>query len=432
MTPSARLAAAIEALGAISSEAAPPADRVLDRYFRDRRYIGSKDRAAIAERVFGVLRRRARLDWHLRESGYRDVLDARRRVLADVIVADGRSIDAIDQLFAAGPHATGKLSERERALAERLAGRSLDAPDAPPEAPHWLAEKLRDLYGERFAEEMSVLNRTAPFDLRVNRLKGTREDALAALKSEGIEAEPTQLSPLGLRLPARKPIEHWTAFRSGLVEVQDEGSQIVALLVDAKPGMKLVDFCAGAGGKTLALAAAMNNEGRIVACDTSEGRLDRSRVRLRRAGVHNVETHLLTSGDKWVKRQAASFDRVLVDAPCSGSGTWRRNPDARWRYGPDDLKSLIEDQKQILDRAAKLVKPGGRLVYATCALLREENEDQVASFLERNPGFVQVPVPELWPQAVGGEAPGKEPALRLSPAQHGTDGFFVAVLERRA
>ncbi len=431
MTPSARLAAAIEALGAIGADAAPPADRVLDRYFRDRRYIGSKDRQAIAERVFGVLRRRARLDWHLRESGYRDVLDARRRVLADVIVADGRSLDAVDQLFAAGPHATGKLSHREAELAEKLVGRTLDAPDAPPEAPYWLAEKLRALYGERFGAEMAALNLTAPFDLRTNLLKAKdRDEALAALKAEGIEAEPTKLSPLGLRLPSRKPIEHWTAFRQGLVEVQDEGSQIVALMVDAKPGMKVVDYCAGAGGKTLALAAAMNNTGRLVACDTSEGRLERSRVRLKRAGVHNVETHLLAPGDKWAKRQAGGFDRVLVDAPCSGSGTWRRNPDARWRYGPDDIDGLVAEQKQILDRAAKLVKTGGRLIYATCALLKEENEDQVAAFLESHPGFRQVPVGEIWPDAIGGTAPASDPALRLSPASHGTDGFFVAVMEK--
>ncbi|MSP50016.1 MAG: RsmB/NOP family class I SAM-dependent RNA methyltransferase [Alphaproteobacteria bacterium] len=432
MTPSARLAAAIEALGAISVEAAPPADRVLDRYFRDRRYIGSKDRQAIAERVFGVLRRRARLDWHLRESGFRDVVDARRRVLADVIVADGRSMDAIEMLFSAGPHATGKLTDRELALAEHLTGRALDAPEAPPECPYWLAERLRALYGERFAEEMSALNRTAPFDLRVNLLKAKdRTEAEAALKAEGIEAEPTTLSPLGLRLAQRKPIEHWTAFRSGLIEVQDEGSQIVALLVDARPGMKVADYCAGAGGKTLALAASMGNEGRIVACDPSEGRLDRARVRLRRAGVHNVEMHLLAPGDKWVKRQAGTFERVLVDAPCSGSGTWRRNPDARWRYGPEDIDRLIAEQRQILDRAAKLVKPLGRLIYATCALLKEENEDQIAAFLERNPGFASMSVAGLWPLAVGGDPPGAEPMLRLSPARHGTDGFFVAVLERR-
>jgi len=445
MTPSARLAAAIEALGAIGADAAPPADRVLDRYFRDRRYIGSKDRQAIAERVFGVLRRRARLDWHLRESGYRDVLDARRRVLADVIVADGRSMDAVDQLFSAGPHATGKLTKREEELAGKLVGRTLDAPEAPPEAPYWLAEKLRALYGERFAEEMSALNRTAPFDLRTNLLKAKdRDEALAALKAEGIEAEPTHLSPLGLRLPARKPIEHWTAFRHGQVEVQDEGSQIVALLVDAKPGMKVVDYCAGAGGKTLALAAAMNNQGRLVACDTSEGRLERSRVRLKRAGVHNVETHLLAAGDKWAKRQAGGFDRVLVDAPCSGSGTWRRNPDARWRYTPDDIAGLVEEQKQILDRASKLVKAGGRLIYATCALLKEENEDQVESFLGRHPEFTQMSIADLWPAAVGTASPflaptprraredgeGGPKSLRLSPASHGTDGFFVAVMEK--
>ncbi len=433
MTPSARLAAAIEALGAISAEAAPPADRVLDRYFRDRRYIGSKDRQAIAERVFGVLRRRARLDWHLRESGYRDVVDARRRVLADVMVADGRSMDAIEMLFSAGPHATGALSDREVALAEKLAGRPLDAPDAPPECPFWLAERLRALFGERFAEEMSALNRTAPFDLRANLLRAKdRDEAQAALKAEGIEAEPTTLSPLGLRLGARKPIEHWTAFRSGMVEVQDEGSQIVAALVDAKPGMKVVDYCAGAGGKTLALAASMKNEGRIVACDTSEGRLDRAKVRLRRAGVHNVETHLLAVGDKWTKRQAGSFERVLVDAPCSGSGTWRRNPDARWRYGPDDIEALVLEQRQILDRAARLVKVGGRLIYATCALLKEENEDQVAHFLSTHVGFAQLPVADVWAATIGGEAPTDQPSLRLTPAQHGTDGFFVAVLERRS
>jgi len=191
-----------------------------------------------------------------------------------------------------------------------------------------------------------------------------------------------------------------------------------------------VDYCAGAGGKTLALAASMRNEGRIVAADTSEGRLERARVRLRRAGVHNVETRPLVAGDKWWKRQGGTFDRVLVDAPCSGSGTWRRNPDARWRYTPEDIDGLMGEQAQILDRAARLVAPKGRLIYATCALLKEENEDQVAGFLARNPGFVQKPVAELWDETVGGICPTDQPALRLSPAQHGTDGFFVAILER--
>lgn len=155
-------------------------------------------------------------------------------------------------------------------------------------------------------------------------------------------------------------------------------------------------------------------------------------MRLRRAGVHNVETHLLAAGDKWTKRQAGSFERVLVDAPCSGSGTWRRNPDARWRYGPDDIEALVQEQRQILDRAARLVKVGGRLIYATCALLKEENEDQVAHFLSTHVGFAQLPVADVWAATIGGTAPSQEPSLRLSPAQHGTDGFFVAVLERRS
>jgi 16S rRNA (cytosine967-C5)-methyltransferase len=471
MTPAARLAAAIEALSAIAADPGPPADRVLERYLRDRRYIGSKDRQAISERVFGVLRRCARLDWHLRESGYRDPPDARRRALADVVIADGRPAESVAALFSDGRHAPGPLSARERDLAEKLAGRPLDAPGAPPECPSWMAERLRTLYGERFAEELSALNRAAPFDLRVNTLKAANREAVReAFKEDGIESEATRLSPLGLRLGSRKPVETWQAFKSGLVEVQDEGSQLVTLLVDARPGMKVADYCAGAGGKTLGLAASMNNEGKIVACDTSLARLERARVRLRRAGVHNVETHALVPGDKWGKRQAGSFDRVLVDAPCSGSGTWRRNPDARWRYGPDDLSGLTGDQRRILDRAAGLVKPGGRLIYATCALLREENEDQVAAFLDRHQDFVQVPVAEVWRETVGGEAPlvpsprragegqggglddrafvsasqslgsappsltlprGDSKALRLTPARHGTDGFFVAVLERK-
>jgi 16S rRNA (cytosine967-C5)-methyltransferase len=431
MTPSARLAAAIEALRAISSNPGPPADRVLGAYFRDRRYIGSKDRHAISDRVYGVLRRRARLDWHLKAAGFTDPPDARRRALADVLVSDGVKLEAVLELFSDSRHGTGELSGRERDVAARLEGRALDAPDAPAECPDWLADRLRLLYGERFWKEMAALNRTAPFDLRVNTLKAeSREAAIEALKADGVVAEPTLLSPLGLRLGGRKPIENWIAFREGKVEVQDEGSQIVAALVDAKPGMKVADYCAGAGGKTLALAASMRNEGRIVAADTSEGRLERARVRLRRAGVHNVETRPLVAGDKWWKRQGGTFDRVLVDAPCSGSGTWRRNPDARWRYGPDDIDGLVVEQAQILDRAARLVAPKGRLIYATCALLKEENEDQVEAFLSRNPGFVQKPVAELWDETVGGPCPTEEPSLRLSPAQHGTDGFFVAILER--
>jgi len=227
-------------------------------------------------------------------------------------------------------------------------------------------------------------------------------------------------------------------FRDGLVEVQDEGSQLVALLADARPGMRVVDFCAGAGGKTLAMAAAMGNKGHIVACDVLRGRVDRAAARLARAGVHNVERRgLSTERDPWVKRHARSFDRVLVDAPCSGVGTWRRNPDAKWRFTKDDLAAVIDLQRRILDSAARLVKPGGRLIYATCSLLPSENAAQVMSFAKDHPDFALRPVAAVWADTIGRMAdgavsPGADRLLQLTPATHGTDGFFVAVLERSA
>jgi 16S rRNA (cytosine967-C5)-methyltransferase len=220
-------------------------------------------------------------------------------------------------------------------------------------------------------------------------------------------------------------------FKDGLIEVQDEGSQLVALLADARPGQRVADFCAGAGGKTLAMAAQMHNKGKIVACDVLEGRIDRAAVRFNRAGVHNVERRALSSErDQWVKRHAGTFDRVLIDAPCSGTGTWRRNPDAKWKLSPQDLEELEQVQRNILDSAWRLVKPGGRLIYATCSLLAEENEAQVEAFLAAHADFKRVPVGEVWQTAIGGDCPATSDMLSLTPAQHGTDGFFAAVLER--
>jgi len=247
-------------------------------------------------------------------------------------------------------------------------------------------------------------------------------------------AAPTTLAPTGLRVPARAPLGASAAFREGLVEVQDEGSQLVALLVDARAGMRVCDFCAGAGGKTLALAATMANKGKIVACDTIEKRLAASLARLRRAGAFNVETRVLASErDPWVKRHRDGFDRVLVDAPCTGTGTWRRNPDARWTLTPTDLDELVAKQARILDSAARLVKPGGRLVYATCSLLPPENEEQVESFAARHEEFAPLPASELWRATIGGEPPpGIAAHALLAPHRHGTDGFFIAAFERRA
>jgi 16S rRNA (cytosine967-C5)-methyltransferase len=217
-----------------------------------------------------------------------------------------------------------------------------------------------------------------------------------------------------------------------MVEVQDEGSQIAAQLADARPGLRVVDFCAGAGGKTLALAAAMGNRGHLVACDVSATRLERATQRLRRAGASIVQrVPLAGARDKWVKRHAQSFDRVFVDAPCTGTGTWRRNPDAKWRLRPEDLVELAALQADILDSAQRLVKPGGRLIYVTCSLLGEENEAQIERFLAGHGDFTLLPVADVWRETIGGEPPAPGTMLRLTPARHGTDGFFVAVVQRK-
>jgi 16S rRNA (cytosine967-C5)-methyltransferase len=298
--------------------------------------------------------------------------------------------------------------------------------------PDWLEPYLERVFGRGLEREVAALNASALIDLRANLLKADRETARRALAAEGITAEPTPWSPVGLRLTERVPLGGLIAFKEGLVEVQDEGSQITALLAGARPGMRVVDFCAGAGGKTLALAAGMANRGKLVACDVSARRLERAVRRLRRAGVGNAERRVLTSErDKWVKRHAGGFDRVLVDAPCLGTGTWRRNPGEKWRVTPEDLADLIVRQQQILRSAARLVRPGGRLVYATCSVLHEEDEAQAEAFLAAEPEFSVVPAACAWNETIGGPAPGGDRYLRLTPARHGTDGFFVAIFERQ-
>jgi 16S rRNA (cytosine967-C5)-methyltransferase len=284
-------------------------------------------------------------------------------------------------------------------------------------------------FGESLAAEMAAMQTEAPLDLRVNLLKATREQVQAALAAEGIESVPTPMSPGGLRVAGRRPVSSGAAFQAGLVEIQDEGSQLVAALVGAAPEMRVADWCAGAGGKTLALAMTMANRGHIAACDVSAPRLEGAVRRLRRAGVFNVERHLVEAGDKWAKRRGGSFDRVLVDAPCTGIGTWRRNPDARLRLRPEDLAELVPKQAMILAHASRLVRVGGRLVYATCSLLADENEAQVEAFLAAHADFA--PVPLAWAWNLPGPPPGPGPYLLLSPRTHNTDGFFAAVLERR-
>ena len=429
MTPAGRLAAAIEILDALTASKRP-ADQVASAYFKNRRYIGAKDRRAIQETVWRVLRRQARLDWLL-NSVQADPIDARARVLADLVVENGAIPDG--ELFQ-GPHAATAPDAIDRRVLDRLHKQSLFHRDMPAwvkgEYPEWLEGQLQATFGDDMLRQMAAMRDEAPMDLRVNTLKATRDQAIAALAADGIKATPTPLSPLGLRLERRFAMVQVQAWRNGLVEVQDEGSQLVAMVADVHPSQAVVDYCAGAGGKTLALAAAMNNSGRLVACDVAEWRVDRAQDRLRRAGVHNVTRRVISgASDKWIKRSAGSFDRVLVDAPCSGTGTWRRNPDAKWSMTQQDLDEVTASQKVILQSASRLVKPGGRLIYATCSVMNQENEDQVQAFLEANPNFRLIPVAEVWTH---GDCPVQTPWLRLSPLTHGTDGFFAAVMERDA
>lgn len=438
MRDGARLAAAIEVLEAIGATDRP-ADRVLDRYLKDRRYIGGGDRAAIAQRVWGVMRRRARLDWWIRKGGKGLQRDARGRVLADVVVTDGLGVGETAELFDGSRHAPAALARDEGDALRRLAGQPLEHPDMPAavraECPNWIWPRMEAVFGGEAEAAVRALGAEASFDLRVNPLAGVdRSAVIAELAVASVPAVPTPLSPLGLRLDRRRPVDRMPAFRDGRIEVQDEGSQLAALLVGATPGQLVVDYCAGAGGKALALAADMANKGRLILYDVSKARLDRAAVRLRRSGVNNAERRLLVDGDKSVKRLAGKADRVLVDAPCTGTGTWRRNPDAKWRYDAEALAEITAGQRMILERAAALVKPGGRLVYVTCSVLVEENEAVVDGFLDESSAFRALPVADAWAGAVtarGGPAcPADGRYLRLSPHRHGTDGFFVAVLER--
>jgi 16S rRNA (cytosine967-C5)-methyltransferase len=435
LTPGARVEAAIQLLDTIEKGRAP-ADDTVAGYFRRHRFAGVKDRAAISEHIYAVLRYRASLDWWLGRMAPSLTLHGRTRLLVALVLVQGWSPDDIKSACDGDRFRPPRLSSDEERLIDMIVGGKLVhrdmAPDVVGNYPAWLQPHLEAALGRALAREAEALNQPAALDLRVNTLKSDREKARAALGRDKVDAARTKLSPVGLRVFERIPLSTLAIFKSGGIEVQDEGSQLAALLVEAKPGMRVADFCAGAGGKTLALAASMDNRGHLVACDVSALRLERATQRLRRAGISIVQRQPLSSQrDKWVKRHAASFDRVLIDAPCTGTGTWRRNPDAKWRLRPNDLTELAALQADILDSAARLVKPGGRLVYVTCSLLREEDEEQAEKFLAAHPDFSLVPIAEVWREAVGEDCPTRDPMLRLSPARHGTDGFFVAVMQRQ-
>ncbi len=433
MTPGARIAATIEILEKIERSGSP-ADEVVSAYMRGRRYIGSKDRRAINTRLFDSLRRRARLDYHLEKEGGETL--PRLRVLADLLLSEQLSLNEIGALFDGQGYAPQQLGDGEKELVKKLSGKFLLDPEMPEwiqaETPEWLWPQLSVQWGERTSGEMAALNDQATMDLRVNTLKADCGRALEVLKKDNVEAEPTSYSPIGLRVKKRVNLQATTAFRSGFVEIQDEGAQLVALLCDAIANHKCVDFCAGGGGKSLALAAQMKDGGPLLACDTDHNRLDRMKPRLKRAGASNVTRHYLQGDDEsWIVENANTAERVLVDIPCSGTGAWRRNPAAKWRLTPEKLDDLVELQRQILTQAASLVAPGGRLIYATCSVLPQENIQQIDWFLAQNSEFTTLPIADIWRQTIGTNCPVEGVYLEITPARHGTDGFFSAILEKK-
>ncbi len=425
MTSAGRLQAAIELLGSIEIDRRP-ADAVANEFFRARRFIGAGDRREISENVWSVIRARYRLGWWLDRVG---AAPTPRLLVFALSILSGSSANRVAVTCGSSRFGPPALEDDEHRALARLDQHTLNHPTMSDnvrlEIPDFVEPLLRAHFSDRFDNECVALMQQAPTDLRVNLLKTTRAAALSALKEEGFDVKPTELSPWGLRLFGRQNVSQSRLFRDGWFEIQDEGSQLVALLAGAKPGMRVIDYCAGAGGKTLALAMTMNNHGRITACDVSEHRLSGAIKRLRRANVHNVERHLLVTGDKWVKRQEKKCDVVLVDAPCTGTGTWRRNPDARLRLTTVDLAELVAKQASILDSAQRLVRPGGALVYATCSLLTEEGEEQISAFLERYPEFQLMGVGEMQIGYLNGDA------LRLTPARNNTDGFFCCRMERK-
>jgi 16S rRNA (cytosine967-C5)-methyltransferase len=432
MTPAARLSAAIELIDTIEAQRVPAA-KALKEWGTAHRYAGSGDRAAIAGLVWDVLRRRASSAWLMGAD------TARARLFGMLKLERGMDTDAVAALCDGSRFAPEPLTEAERAA---LTSRSLTEAPAPVagDYPEWLDPYLADVFGDDRVAEATALASRAPLDLRVNGLKAKREKVLASLSHLG--AKPTPWSPLGLRIElgadARNPgIHSEEDFIKGFVEVQDEGSQLAALFSAAKPGEQVIDLCAGAGGKTLALAAMMQGKGRLIATDHDKRQLAPIYERLSRAGVHNADIRTPKGEADPLADIRASADLVLIDAPCTGTGTWRRNPDAKWRMRPGALEIRLKDQIEVLDRAARLVKPGGRIAYVTCSVLPPENGGQVRSFVVRHPEFAVVPPDEtaaaLWDKADDFAAA----ALRspegwlMTPRRTGTDGFFVSILRRR-
>lgn len=431
MTPSARLSAAIEVLADIDARRRPAADALKD-WGLSHRFAGSKDRAAIASLIYDALRRKASAAWIMGEGNARAVLIGMLRLQ--------RGLE---------PEAIAALCSGERFAPEPLSGEELDrlrqgSLDGAPAAiagdfPAWVEPSLARAFGDDLVPELQALAARAPLDIRVNALKADREEARQTLAH--LSPVPSPHSPCGLRIAVgedgRGPaLQSEPEFLKGWFEIQDEGSQLAALLTGVKPGEQVVDLCAGAGGKTLALAAMMENKGQIYATDSDARRLAPIHERLTRAGVRNVQVRTPRGRADAVADLDGTMDCVLVDAPCTGSGTWRRNPDSKWRLRPGSVAMRENEQRAVLDRAARLVKPGGRIVYVTCSVLPEENDEAVDRLLSRGHALAATPGDEVLrdagPASLEAGLRLTAHGLQMSPRRTGTDGFYVAVLHRSA
>ncbi len=407
MTPAARLQMAIEILEGLE-QTSQPTDRFLKAWFRSRRFAGSKDRRAIAQQVFAVQRRRAHFAHRMG--------DGTPRALVIAALIEGGEDPAL--LFTGG-YGPAPLTEDERTI---IAATPRPEPRwVQGEYPQWLDQELRRAFGDRLPEEMAAFIGRAPADIRVNTLKSERDAVIASLNGDGSACAPTPFAPHGIRITGDAAnLSKSALFESGAFEFQDEAAQIASEFCGARPDMRVLDLAAGAGGKSLAFAAAMKNRGEIVACDVRGEALFELEQRAARAGAAIIKTLPLDHG-----QPSGVFDAVFVDAPCSGTGTWRRQPELRWRLTPGRLAELMALQDRLLDQAAALVRPGGRLVYATCSILGCENQDRMAAFTARNPGFPPLNLAQTWPGAV---PPGLGQDFRASPALTGTDGFYCAAL----
>ncbi len=435
MTPAARLSAAIEIFASLE-ETRRPAASVLKEWGQKHRYAGSGDRSAIANLVYDALRVRASAAWIM---GVQEITpaDARAVILGALRRARGMDGDSIAALCAGDRFGPAPLSEQETTA---LAADDLSAaPDhVRGDYPQWLDASLASVFGENRVAECAAMAARAPVDLRVNLIKG--EPAAALKQLDHLSVAPSTLSPWGLRIEVgadgRGPaLQGEPAWARGFVEVQDEGSQLTALLSGAQPGWQVLDLCAGAGGKTLALSAMMENRGQIFATDRDGRRLMPIYDRLERAGARNVQVRAPKGERDVIGDLVGQCDLVFVDAPCTGSGTWRRNPDAKWRIRPGALAERLREQDEVLAVAERYVKPGGRLAYVTCSLLREENEERVEAFMAARHNFLPLEPAHLARQAnvealaEAGSPFG--PGLRLTPLRHGTDGFYVCVMLRQ-